>query len=151
VEAKNLMQTGKNFVKYSHLNLPPFLCPQNCSALFVGRAIGLSFAAPPTFYCGLPICERKSVEKTPLPRPMQIHKKLLCSLTIDKAKIANVIQHTRSCLSIYWAAICFYYINQPRTLHIAFNKCFYNCDVVFEKSLYITFLIKKKFAFQVHA
>jgi len=29
---------GKNFVKFSHLNLPPFLCPQNCSALFVDRA-----------------------------------------------------------------------------------------------------------------
>jgi len=29
------------------------------------------------------------------------------------AKIVNVIQHARSCLSIYWAAICFYSINQP--------------------------------------
>ena len=33
------------------------------------------------------------------------------------AKIVNVIQHTRSCLSIYLAAICFYSINQPCTLY----------------------------------
>jgi len=57
------------------------------------------------------------------------------------AKIVDVIQHTRSCSSIYWAAICFYFINQPCALYIAFDKCFYNCDVVVETSLYITFLI----------
>ena len=28
----------QNFVKCSHLNLPPFLCPRNCPALFVGCA-----------------------------------------------------------------------------------------------------------------
>ena len=129
------MQTREKFVKCSHLNLPPFLCPQNCSALFVGRAISLSFSAPPNFYCGLPICELKSVEKTQIQSPMQVHTrkghlKLHCSLTIGKAKFANVIQHTRSCLSIYWAAICFHFINQPCAVHIAFDKCFYNsCDV----------------------
>jgi len=29
---------SQNFVKCSHLKLLSFLCPQNCSALFVGRA-----------------------------------------------------------------------------------------------------------------
>jgi len=48
------------------------------------------------------------------------------------AKIVNVIQHTRSCSSVYWAAICFYFINQPCALYIAFDKCFNNCDVVVE-------------------
>jgi len=33
----NLMQTTEIFVKCSHLNFPPFLCPHNYSALFVGR------------------------------------------------------------------------------------------------------------------
>jgi len=33
----------------------------------------------------------------------------------------NVIQHTRSSLSIYWATICFYFINQPRALYIVFD------------------------------
>jgi len=64
----------------------------------------------------------------------------------------NVIQHTRSCLLIDWVAICFYLINQPCALCIAFDKCFCNCDVVVEKALYVTFLIYfEKFAFQVHA
>jgi len=31
-------EAAQNFVKCSYLNLPPFLCPQNCSALFVDRA-----------------------------------------------------------------------------------------------------------------
>ena len=57
------------------------------------------------------------------------------------AKIVDVIQHTRSCSSIYWAAICIYFINQPYPWYIAFDKCFYNCDVVVERSLYIAFLI----------
>jgi len=37
-----------------------------------------------------------------------------------------------------------YFISQPRTLYSAFDKCFYICDVVVVKSLYITFLIHKK-------
>ena len=45
-------------------------------------------------------------------------------LTIGKAKIANVIQHTRSCSS-YWAAICFYLINQSCGLYIAFGTFFF--------------------------
>jgi len=63
----------------------------------------------------------------------------------------NVIQHTLSCLS-YLVAICFYFINQPSTLYIVFDKCFYICDVVVIKFLYIIFLIyREQFAFQVHA
>jgi len=63
----------------------------------------------------------------------------------------EVIHHIRSCLSRHWAAICFYFINQPCALYIAFNKRFYICDVVVVKSLYIAFLINKdQFAFQVH-
>ena len=49
--------------------------------------------------------------------------KFQCVLTIGKAKIANVIQHTRSCSS-YWAVICFYFINQPCALYIAFATFF---------------------------
>ena len=40
---------------------------------------------------------------------------------LGKAKIVNVIQHTRSCSS-YWAAICFYLINEPCALYIAFGS-----------------------------
>ena len=80
---------GKNFVKCSHLNVPPLPCSQNCSALFVGLAssLFLLFAAPPNFYCDFPICKRKLVDrKTTTPKSMQVHKrkghlKLLCSLT----------------------------------------------------------------------
>ena len=35
----------------------------------------------------------------------------------------NVIQHFRSCSS-YWATICFYFINQPCALYIAFGTFF---------------------------
>jgi len=60
-------------------------------------------------------------------------------------------------LSVWWAAMGFYFINQlcafpPCALYIAFDKCFYICDVEVVKSLYIAFLIhKEKFALQVHA
>jgi len=113
----------------------------------------LSFAAPPKFYCDFPIRKLKSVgRKTTTSKSTQVYNlKLLWSLK-GKAKIANVIRHTRSCLSINLAAICFYLINQPCASYIAFDKCFYNCDIVAEKSLYILFLIhKKQFAFQVYA
>ena len=156
MEVKNLCKPGKVFVKCSHLNFPSFLWPQNCLSLFAGGAI--QFALPPNFYCHLPICERKSEEKPPIQSSMQVHKrkghlKLLYSLTTGKAKVTNVIQHTRSCLSIYWTAICFHFISQPCAWYTAFDKCFHTCDVLFEKPLYITFLIhkKKQFPFQVHA
>jgi len=35
----------------------------------------------------------------------------------------NVMQPTRSCLSLYWAAVCFYFINQPCVLYCC-DKCF---------------------------
>jgi len=38
MQTNNLMQTGRNFVKCSHLNLTHFLCLQHCSALLVIRA-----------------------------------------------------------------------------------------------------------------
>jgi len=31
---------------------------------------------------------------------------------LGKAEIVNVIQQTRSCLSLYWAAMWFYFIKQ---------------------------------------
>ena len=40
------------------------------------------------------------------------HLKLPCSLKPGKPKIVNVSQHTRSSLSLYWAVIGFYFINQ---------------------------------------
>jgi len=44
-EAENIMQTRENFLKC----LPPFLCPQNCSALFVGRASAFIICSPIKF------------------------------------------------------------------------------------------------------
>jgi len=37
---------------------------------------------------------------------------------IGKVKTVNVIQHTRSSLSLYWAAIGFYFINQLCALYL---------------------------------
>jgi len=48
--------------------------------------------------------------------------KLQCGL-IGKAKIVNVVQHTYSCSSC-WTAMCFYFINQPWALYIAFRTFF---------------------------
>jgi len=49
-------------------------------------------------------------------------------------------------------AIGYCFINQLCVLYIAFGKCFYICDAVVVKSLYVTFAIQKEqFAFQVHA
>jgi len=38
-KSKISWKPAQNFVKYLYLNLPPFLRPQDCSTLFVGRAI----------------------------------------------------------------------------------------------------------------
>jgi len=35
---------GKNYVKCSHVDVPPLLCPQKFSALFVGHASTFIFA-----------------------------------------------------------------------------------------------------------
>jgi len=40
--------------------------------------------------------------------------------------------------------MCCCFINQPGTIYIAFDKYFYNCDAIVEKSVYITFLFMKK-------
>jgi len=64
----------------------------------------LSFAAPTNLHCVLSICERKKVYEPLL--QIQVRKRL------GKAKLVNVIQHTRFCLSIYYGAICFLFINQ---------------------------------------
>jgi len=37
---------AQNFLKCSHLNLPPFPCPQNCSSLFVGQASAFIICRP---------------------------------------------------------------------------------------------------------
>ena len=65
----------------------------------------------------------------------------------------NAIEHAPSCLSIYWTAICFCFINQPCALYTAFDKCIYVSDVVVVKLLYkcIFNSYKEQFAFQVHA
>jgi len=58
--AKNLMQTSTKLCKvYTHLNLPPFLCPQNGSELFVNRASNFIICSSTKLSCVLPICERK--------------------------------------------------------------------------------------------
>jgi len=65
---------------------------------------------------------------------MQVHKrkgllKLPCSLS-RQGKIVNVIQHTRSRLSIYLAAICFCFHQSTMRIIYCVWQCFYNCDVV---------------------
>jgi len=43
-------------------------------------------------------------------------------------------------------------LHHQSTIYIAFDNCFYVCDAVVVKSLYVTFLIhREQFAFQVHA
>jgi len=49
-----------------------------------------------------------------------------------------------SFLFIIWAAIRFYFINQPWALYIACDKCCNIYDLVAVKSLYITWLIHKE-------
>jgi len=50
---------AQTFVKCSHLNLPPFFCPQNRSALFVGHASTFIICSAINFHCVFLICERK--------------------------------------------------------------------------------------------
>jgi len=76
-----------------------------------------------------------------------------CSVTqLGKAKIVNVIQHT---VHQYTGPLCasISSINHAHcSLYVAFDKCFYICDVVVVKSFYIAFLVhKEQFAFQLHA
>jgi len=37
------MQTSARFCEVFALGLPPFLCPQNCFALFVGRVTQVAY------------------------------------------------------------------------------------------------------------
>jgi len=64
---------------------------------------------------------------------MHVHKrKTLIScrdlLKLGKAKFMNVIQHARSCVSIYWPAMLSFH--QSCASYITFDKYFYNCDAV---------------------
>jgi len=45
-KSKISCKPAQNFVKCSHLNLPPVLSPQNCSLLFVGRATTFIICRP---------------------------------------------------------------------------------------------------------
>ena len=87
----------------------------------------LSFPAPPNLHYVLSICERKKVGKPLL--QIQVHKRTGQQLKRGKAKTVNVIQYTRFCLSIYYGAICFLFINQACALYIAFDKRLYISDV----------------------
>jgi len=49
---------AQNFVKCSHLKFLAFVCPQNCSVLFVGHASTFIIFRPTNFTV-LPICECK--------------------------------------------------------------------------------------------
>jgi len=62
VEAKNLAQTRVNCVKCSHLKIC-LLYPHNCHAILVGGASAFIICRATDFYCVLPICERKYVQK----------------------------------------------------------------------------------------
>jgi len=68
--ANNLMQTSAKLCEvYTYLNFPPFLCPQNFSALFVVRASNFIICRSTKLSCVLPICERKYVENLLLQSP----------------------------------------------------------------------------------
>jgi len=54
---------------HTHLNLPSFLCPQNCFVIFVGRASNFIICRSTKLSCVLPFCERKWVEKPLLQSP----------------------------------------------------------------------------------
>jgi len=45
-KSKITCKPAQTFVKCSHLHLPPSLCPQNCSALFVGRTSNFIMCSP---------------------------------------------------------------------------------------------------------
>jgi len=91
---------------------------------------------------------------------VQVHKrkghiKLDCGLT-KQGKNGDVIQHTRTCLSLYWAAWCFYFVNQPCALYSSrLVCCFYICEVVVAKccTLYTFLTLKEQFTLvsKVHA
>jgi len=155
---KSLMQTREKFYEVFALEFTSFVHKIVRRYLSIVH-VAYFYHLPPhqTF---IAICLFASVStvdrKATISKTTQVHKrkrylKLFCSLTRQN-KIVNVIQNTRSCLSIYWTPTWFHFISQPCALHITFDKCFYNCDVVVEKYLYVTFLIhKKQFAFHVYA
>jgi len=85
-EAKNLIQTGKNFVKCPHLNLLPFFCPQDCLALFVSPASTFTIFRLIKLLLWFAYLRAKRSRKTTTSKSTKIHKreghlKLLCSLT----------------------------------------------------------------------
>ena len=130
MNAKNLMQTTAKFCEvFAHL--PPFYVHKIVPRYLSVVRVLLSIDAPPHFYCVLPICKRKKVEK-PYFRSRFINVKDTWNqhFQLGKEKIVNTIQHTRFCLSMYCGAICIFFINQACTLYIAFDKCLYICDVV---------------------
>ena len=55
VEAKNLMQTSVEVCEVFAFKFGSFICPQNVSALFIGRASAFTIWPPPrlNFYCVL--------------------------------------------------------------------------------------------------
>jgi len=62
------MQTRENFCEVFALKFASFVHKIVRCYLSVVQAF-LSFAAPPSFFCDLPKCERKSVEKPTLQSP----------------------------------------------------------------------------------
>ena len=75
MEAKNLMQSSAKFCEVFALKFAYFLCPQNCSALFVGRASTFMIFRPPNIHCILLISERKKVEKKTISNSRSINVK----------------------------------------------------------------------------
>jgi len=63
------MQTKEKFCEVFALKFASFLCLQNRSALFAGRASTFMVCSPPNVSGGLLICERKLVEKPQLESP----------------------------------------------------------------------------------
>jgi len=132
------MQTSaKFFEKCSHLKFLFFPCPQNCSALIVGRGSAFIIRRPINFYL------RAKVGRKPLQSPgheRKGHSRLPCSLNRQGKYCECYPAHSFQFIIIMGGFIGFYFINQPCALFIAFDKCFYMCDVVVLKSLYIVFL-----------
>jgi len=96
---KTLCRPAQNFVKCSHLNVPPLICPQNCFAVFVGSASTFIICRPPNLGV-LPICELIQVENHYF--KIMVHKReghFNLTLPCTLIKQGKSIKHTRSCLS----------------------------------------------------
>jgi len=117
----------QTFVKCSHLHLPPSLCPQNCSALFVGRTSNFIICSPTKpqlcFAYLQPYLDRKITPSKSWFMKVNDTLKYLAAW-LFKAKLW---MSSRTLVAAYHFIGRLYSsvsINQPCPLYIAFDKCF---------------------------